>query len=59
MQLAFLALMSKSKVSKQHYEGEHNLYSINSKCNRKIEIIHIEELEDKSLKVIEDWESNL
>jgi len=46
----------KDKLSKQHYEGLHNIEEINSKNNRKIEIIHTEDLEDEALSVIQDWE---
>lgn len=47
----------KTRASKQHYEGDHDLSKINTKCNRQIELIHIEELEERALKIIEDWES--
>lgn len=50
---------SKTKVSKQHYEGLHDLQAINEKNNRKIEIIHFDELENEALGVIEDWENKL
>lgn len=49
----------KTKVSKQHYEGKHELSKINKNCNRQIKIIHIKELENDALKIIKDWENNL
>lgn len=48
--------VSKRKLSKQHYEGLHSLEEINSKNNKQIEIIHVEELEDEALKIIKGWE---
>jgi tRNA(Arg) A34 adenosine deaminase TadA len=51
--------VGKDKLSKQHYEGLHSLEEINSKNNRKIEIVHIKELEDEALSIIKDWEKTL
>lgn len=48
--------VGKDKLSKQHYEGLHSLEEINSKNNRKIEIVHIKELEDDALSIIKEWE---
>jgi len=50
--------VGKDKLSKQHYEGLHSLKDINSKNNRKIEIVHIKELEDGALSIVKEWESN-
>ena len=50
---------ARNKVSKQHYEGKHNLFKINNQCNRQIKIIQIHELENKALKIIENWENDL
>lgn len=49
----------KKNVSKMHYEGSQNLDIINKKNNRKIELVHIQELEKEALRVIEDWEESL
>ena len=46
----------KDKLSRQHFEGLHSLEEINSKNNRKIEIVHINELEDEALSIIKNWE---
>ena len=46
---------AKDKVSKQHYEGLHDLAAIDRKNNRHIEIVHMQELEDEALRVITDW----
>jgi guanine deaminase len=48
--------VGKDKLSKQHYEGLYSLEEINLKNNRKIEIVHIEELENNALSVIKNWE---
>lgn len=50
---------SKKKVSVHHYEGLHNLQELNAKNNRQMEIVHIEELEEGALKIINGWESSL
>lgn len=47
---------SKDKVSKQHYEGLHNLEELNQKNNRPIELVHLSELEGEALAIIENWE---
>lgn len=49
---------SRKNVSKQHFEGEHNLIEINKKCRRPINIINIQELEETALKVIRAWEDS-
>ena len=49
---------AKDKVSKQHYEGLHDLVVIDRKNNRHIEIVHVPELEEEALKVVNDWEHN-
>jgi tRNA(Arg) A34 adenosine deaminase TadA len=49
---------SKNKVSKQHYEGLHDLHTINSNNNRTIKLAQITELEDRALAIIENWEKN-
>lgn len=50
---------SRKQVSKQHYEGEHDITAINKSVRRPIELVHLSGLEDEALKVIEDWEKNL
>jgi len=50
---------SRERVSGQHYEGNHNLSSINRLARKSIELIHFAELENLALKVIEDWEKLL
>ncbi|MCF7834131.1 MAG: nucleoside deaminase [Candidatus Pacebacteria bacterium] len=51
--------VGKDKLSKQHYEGLHSIENINTENNRQIEIIHIKELENEALSLIQDWEKNL
>jgi tRNA(Arg) A34 adenosine deaminase TadA len=50
--------VGKDKLSKQHYEGLCSLEEINSKNNRKIEIVQIKELENDALSIIKEWENN-
>jgi len=48
-------------VKKEHvpyelcYESNHNHYGLLEKFNEKIEMIHIEELEKKTMKDVKDW----
>jgi|SRR3989344_2270723 len=49
----------RDKVSTMHYEGNHNLGEINDASRRPIELIHLTELEEESLAVIEGWEKSL
>ncbi len=51
--------IGKDKLSKQHNEGLHSLEEINSKNNIQIEIVHIKELENSALSIVQDWEENL
>ena len=48
--------LGKNRLSKQHYDGLHNLEKINSLNNRQIEIVHTKDLEDEALTVTQDWE---
>lgn len=48
--------VGKDKLNKQHYEGLYSLSEINSKNNKKIEIIHDNSLEEEALLVIRNWE---
>lgn len=50
---------SRERVSEQHYEGMHNLFSINKQARRPIELVHLTELEEDALKVIMDWEKRI
>lgn len=49
----------KKKVSRMHYEGTQNLDIINKNNNRKIELVHISELEKEAFDIIKDWEEFL
>ncbi len=51
--------LSKSKVSTEYYGGSYNQVDINSKFNHPIEIVHLSELEEDSLKVVREWEKSL
>ena len=50
---------SRKRVSKQHYEGEHDITTINKSARRPMQRVQFSELEDEALKVIENWEKNL
>lgn len=50
---------SRKRVSRQHYEGNHDLTAINESARRPIEFVHLPELEEQALKVIDDWEKSL
>jgi tRNA(Arg) A34 adenosine deaminase TadA len=46
---------NRNRVSKQHYEGIHDLNILNKTMRHPIEMIHFVKLEEKALKVISDW----
>lgn len=48
--------ISKENLSKQHYEGKHSIFDINTKNNRQIEIIYEKDLENEALLVVKNWE---
>jgi len=49
----------RDRVSKQHYEGNHNLEPINESARHPIELVYLRELEEEALQVIKDWENTL
>ena len=50
---------SRDKVSADYYEGEHNIFELNRKGRRVIELVHFGELEQEALEVITEWEKTL
>jgi len=46
----------KSKLDRMHFENPIDLIELNETTNRKMEIVHLKELEDRALKVVSDWE---
>jgi tRNA(Arg) A34 adenosine deaminase TadA len=46
----------RDRVSKQHYEGNYNIEPINESARHPIELVHLQELEEEALRVIEEWE---
>lgn len=50
---------SRDKVSRQHFEGAHNIQQINARLRKPINLIYGVELENEALEVIEDWEGSL
>jgi len=49
---------SRSSVSRDYYEGDHNIFELNKTCRRQIELIHLAELENEALDIIRDWEKH-
>ena len=49
----------KDRVSKQHYEGLHNLNELNEKNNRKLIIEHLADFEQPALEIIQKWEAQV
>ncbi len=47
---------SRKSVSSKYYEGEHDIFELNKKSRRQIELIHFKELEGEAKSVIKDWE---
>ena len=49
----------RKQLSKMHFEGTHVLSEINESTNKPLQLVHIEELEEQALEVVQDWESSL
>lgn len=50
---------SKDKAGIKHFEGSTDLVEINKNNRRQIEIVHINELEEKAFSIISDWEKSI
>lgn len=50
---------AKDKVSENYYGGHYNCQIINQEFVRPLEIIHLTELEEESLNVVNKWEKTL
>lgn len=50
---------SRDKVSADYYEGEHNIFALNQKGRRVIELVHFDKLEQEAFEVITEWEETL
>lgn len=46
----------RDKVPANYFEGNHNIYALNEASLRKIELIHLDELEGEALEVINEYE---
>lgn len=46
----------RTQVVKQHYEGNHDLATVNKTMRHPIELVHVAELENEALQVIKNWE---
>ena len=44
-------------VSKYYYEGKTDNQTLNNENNRQIELVFVSELQEESLKVIQEWEA--
>ena len=51
--------ISKEKLSRQRYEGLHDIRQLNKSNNHQIEILYLNELEPKALKIVRAWGSCL
>jgi len=49
---------SKEKVSAEYYGGNYKPEQLNAELLRPIEMVHIKELEEESLSIVREWESN-
>ncbi|MCK4355119.1 nucleoside deaminase [Candidatus Parcubacteria bacterium] len=45
-------------VQKDYYEGKADLYEINKKNSRQIDLVYITDFEKESLELIKQWEKN-
>lgn len=50
---------SKDKVSTEYYGGHYKPDVISSELNHPIELVHIPELEEESLRLVQEWEKSL
>lgn len=46
----------RDRVAKDHYEGDHNIFDLNEKGRRQIDIVHFSDMEPHALEVIKEWE---
>jgi len=50
---------SKERLAVQHFEGSNDLYEVNLKNNRQIELVYLKDLEENALNIISNWENSL
>jgi len=50
---------SKDRLSSMHFEGTHDLVSINQAARRPINLVHLSSLEDEALEIVTSWEKSL
>jgi len=48
--------ISKQKLAPEHYEGLHDIKTINQGNSKQMEIVHVPELENEALEVVHNWE---
>lgn len=56
--IVFGCRKTKEMVKKGYYEGENDIYAINEKNNRKIELVYLPDFEKEVLGIINNWEKN-
>ena len=47
---------ARNRVSADYYEGSHDIFELNKKNRRAIELIHFSKLEQEAFDVITEWE---
>jgi len=50
---------AKNRPCSNYNEGGHNIFDLNKKNRREIELVHFKELEDEALEIINEWEKSL
>lgn len=57
--IVFGCRKTEEMVKKGYYEGENDIYAINEKNNRKIELVFIPDFEGEMLRVVKEWEDKI
>ena len=47
----------REQLSAQHFEGRHDLYTINAQNRRPLQLVHVPELEPAALETVSKWEA--
>jgi guanine deaminase len=56
--IVFACKKTDKMIQKGYYEGKADLYEINKKNNKQIDLVYIPDFEKKSLELIKRWERN-
>ena len=49
---------SRKMVSPDYYTGDHDIFALNEKGRRRIDLVHDISMEQDALRVIQDWEQS-